>query len=133
VIGIVSISSQLLKTVGLLAVRLDLTKLQLKKRKKKFAFLTKIESPFFTKILTIFFAIKTQFFGCQNKNNSQNEECHISLSSLLNFQSIDYQTWTFFIFFIVCKNRWCTPLQKMEELVKKLISLKVIGIVSKLS
>jgi len=41
VIGIVSIGSQLLKTVGLLAVRLDLAKLQLKNRKKKEYFLTK--------------------------------------------------------------------------------------------
>jgi len=52
-----------------------------------------------------FFAIKTQFFGCQNKNKSQNEECHISLSSLFNFQSIDIQTWKFFIFSIFRKNR----------------------------
>jgi len=42
---------------------------------------------FLTKI-----AIKIPFFGCHNKNISQNEECHTSLSSLLNFQSIGIQT-----------------------------------------
>jgi len=36
--GIVSIGSQLLKTAGLLAVRLDLPKLQLKNRKKRVFF-----------------------------------------------------------------------------------------------
>jgi len=42
---------------------------------------------FLTKIQTLFIAIKIPFFGCQNKSISQNEECHTSLSSLLNFQS----------------------------------------------
>jgi len=48
--------------------------------------------------------MKTQFFGCQNENKSQNEECHISLSSLFNFQSIDIKTWKFFNISIFRKN-----------------------------
>jgi len=46
VIGIVSISSKLLKTVGLLAVRLDLAKLRLKKWKEKAHFGLKSEYHF---------------------------------------------------------------------------------------
>jgi len=45
--GIVSISSKLLKTVGLLFVRLDLAKLRLRNHNKKTVFVLKSESQFF--------------------------------------------------------------------------------------
>jgi len=85
VIKVVSKSSKLLKTVGLLAVRLDLAKLRLKNRKKISHFRQKSESSFFTQIGTLLLVKKSEFFGCQNKNKSQKEECHFSLSSLFNF------------------------------------------------
>jgi len=62
---IVSILSKLLKTVGLLAVRLDLAKLRLKNWKEKSHFRLKSEFRIF-------------------------EECHTSLISLLNFQNLLY-------------------------------------------
>jgi len=89
---IASIFSNLLKTVGLLAVRCDLAELQWKNRKKFRIFDKKTEFCIFDKNVNPFFAIKIKFFGCHNKNVSQNEECHTSLSSLLNFQSIGIST-----------------------------------------
>jgi len=72
VIGIVSISSKWLKTLGLLAVLLDLAKLRLKNR-KNFAFLTKIWiSYFWQKSEYYFFGLKIQLFGCHVKSKSPN-------------------------------------------------------------
>jgi len=59
VIGIVSISSKLLKTVGPLAVCLDLAKLRLKKRKEKAHFGLKSEYHFSGQ--------KFPFFSCYNE------------------------------------------------------------------
>jgi len=56
--GIVSISSKLFKTVGLLAVRLVLAKLRLKNRKEKSHFRLKSESRIFDQNLNPIFRHK---------------------------------------------------------------------------
>jgi len=58
---------------------------------------------FWPKSEPYFFALKMPFFGSQIKNKNQNEECHTSSCSLLNFQSIGILTWKFFIFAIFRK------------------------------
>jgi len=52
-IGIVSLRCQLLKTVGLLSVRLDLAKLQLKNRKRSSIFFRNSESYFYYLKITV--------------------------------------------------------------------------------
>jgi len=59
--GIVSILSKLFKTVGLLAVRLDLAELRWKKRKKISHFWPKSEFRIFDKNSNLFFTKKVQF------------------------------------------------------------------------
>jgi len=75
-----------------LAVRLDLAVLRWKNRKKIRIFDKNLYFVFLTKIVTLFSPKKISFFGCHNKQKSQNEECHTSLSSLFNFQSIGIST-----------------------------------------
>jgi len=121
-------------------VRLHLAELRWKNRTMS-NFWQKSEFCIFHKNFNPFFAIKIQFFGYQNKRKvrmrnviprwarrSHNEECHISLSSLLNFQSIDIQNLEIFYFFHFSqkmrkfgqsKKTWCHPLQKMRNVVKK--------------
>jgi len=78
--GIDSICSKLLKTVGLLAVRPDLANLRLKNRKENECFWLTSECHLS--------AIKSQCFGCHNANKSENGECHTLMISLFNFQYI---------------------------------------------
>jgi len=121
IIYLILTPSKLLKTVGLLAVRLDLAELRWKNLKKMWHFWQKSKFCIFDKNVNPFFAIKIQFFGCHNKNISQNEECHTSLNSLVNFQSIGILTWKFFNFAIFRK-KVMSPLQKMRKLVKNKFS-----------
>jgi len=75
---IVSIFSKLFKTVGLLAVRLNLDELRWKKRKKISNFSQKCEFCIFDKNFNPFFAIKIQFFGCHNNGyNGNKKQCTI--------------------------------------------------------
>jgi len=91
----------------------------MEKSKKKFHIFDKnLNFVFLTKIWTLFFTKKVQFFGCYNKIISRSEKCHTSLNSLFNFQSIDILTWKFLIFAIFRK-KVMQPLQKMKKLVKK--------------
>jgi len=99
-IGIVSIGSKLLKTVGLFAVRLNLAKLRLKNWIEKSNFWLKSQSRIFDQNGNPFFDLKIQFFGCYKENKRQIEECHTSLNSLLNLQSIGIKTKKFLTFHI---------------------------------
>jgi len=62
VIGIVSIDSKLLKTVGLLTIRLDFAKLRLKNWKEKSHFWIKSETRIFYKNLNPIFCSKNAVF-----------------------------------------------------------------------
>jgi len=64
---IVSILSKLLKTVGLLAVRLELAELRWKNRKKMSHFWQKSKFRIFDKNLNPYFRQKYSVFGCHNK------------------------------------------------------------------
>jgi len=75
-------------------------------------------------------SLKNQCFGCHNKNISQNEECHTSLSSLLNFQSNGILIWNFFIFAIFRNKSDLTPYKKCENWSKNKFSQKLWGLLA---
>jgi len=139
--GIDSICSKLLKKwwgsiafvascsrQSVLAVRLDLAKLRLKttsctpwfdqttieKLERKIVFCLKSESLFLEQN-HFFFTSKFTFLPAIKKLNVKLRNVISRWARCLISNRLTFKTWKFYIFSIFRKNRWCTPLQKMEE------------------